>query len=142
MRELVAEPLDIAMATTHPLAARENLTAEEVADATWIGVPHGYPFDTVLASIENRLGRPLRVAQRVRDNRLIEELVATSNRLAVLPRFTTRHNENLALRPITDVPAVRHMSAVMRPDRAQRRSVRAALLAVADASQAQLHLSN
>lgn len=134
--ELVAEPLDVAMAASHPLAQRETLRAEEVAEATWIGVPEGYPFDTVLTTIENRLGKPLRVVQRVRDNRLIESLIATSDHLAVLPRYTTRGNDKLSLRPITDVPALRHMSAVMRPDRAQRRAVQTTLATISEAVQA------
>ncbi|ALN16605.1 LysR family transcriptional regulator [Acidipropionibacterium acidipropionici] len=134
--ELVGEPLDVAMAASHPLSERKSLRIEEVAEATWIGVPEGYPFDTVLTSIESHLGKPLRVAQRVRDNRLIESLVAASDRLAVLPRFTSRSNDDLALRPIVGVPALRHMSAIMRPDRARRRAVQTALVAIAEVSRA------
>lgn len=137
VRELVAEPLDIAMAPSHPLAARARLRAEDVAEATWIGVPRGYPFDTVLNAIEQRVGEPLRVAQRVRDNRLIEALVAGGDRLAVLPRFTTAGNDSLVLRPIVDVPALRHMTAVMRPDRARRRAVGTVLAAIAEAARQQ-----
>ena len=127
VRELVQEPLDIAVAAAHPLASRTGLHAEDVADATWVGVPEGYPFDTVLTSIAGRLGRPLHVAQRVRDNRLIEALVASSDRLAVLPRLTTPTSDALKLLPILDVPASRYISAVMRPDRAQRRAVQSTL---------------
>lgn len=126
VRELAAEPLDIAMSAAHPLAARSALRAEDVAGASWISVPAGYPFDTVLTTISDRAGRSLHIAQRVRDNRLIEALVAAGEHLAVLPRFTTAAHSALALRPITDVPAVRHMSAVMRPDRARRRAVQTA----------------
>lgn len=127
VRELIAEPLDIAMASTHSLAQREELFAADVADATWIGVPEGYPFDTVLTSISGRVSQPLTIVQRVRDNRLIEALVASGEHLAVLPRFTTRTDDNLVLRPIADVPVLRHMSALMRPDRARRRAVRTIL---------------
>lgn len=134
VRDLVAEPLDIAMSASHPLASRSVLRAEDVADATWIGVPEGYPFDTVLTGIANRAGRNLHVSQRVRDNRLIEALVAMSNHLAVLPRFTTRTQADLVLREITDVPALRHMSAIMRPDRAQRRAVATVLEAIGAAA--------
>ncbi len=137
VRELTAEPLDIAMSRAHPLAARPSVRAEDVADATWIGVPEGYPFDTVLTSIAAQVGRPLDVVQRMRDNRLIETLVASSGHLAVLPRFTTRANEEIALRPILDVDAHRFMSAIMRPDRAQRRAVRTVLAAITAAARAQ-----
>lgn len=50
--------------------------------------------------------------------------------MAVLPRFTTRADDGLVLRPISDVPVLRHMSALMRPDRARRRAVRTILEAV------------
>ncbi|OMH36924.1 LysR family transcriptional regulator [Tersicoccus sp. Bi-70] len=133
VRELAVEPLDIAMASTHPLAGQEVLTADDVADASWIGVPEGYPLDTVLTAIAAQLGRPLHVAQRIRDNRLVEALVAGSDHLAVLPRFTTS-NSGLTLTPIVEVAARRHLSALMRPDRAQRRAVRTTLEAIADAA--------
>lgn len=132
--ELAVEPLDIAMAATHPLASRSSLGADDVADAAWIGVPEGYPFDTVLSAIAERSGRRLRVAQRVRDNRLIEALVAASSHLAVLPRFTTPTSNGLRLLPIVDVPAHRHLSVLMRPDRAQRRAVQNTLKAIAEAA--------
>ncbi|MGJ0184304.1 LysR family transcriptional regulator [Corynebacterium glyciniphilum] len=130
VRRLVAEPLDIALSSSHDLASQPSFCSEDVADQTWIGVPEGYPFDTVLASIACNLGAPLDVVQRVRDNRLIESIVAGSNHLAVLPRFTTRADGGLVLRPITDVPAVRYMSAIMRRDRAQRRAVQTLLTTI------------
>lgn len=133
VRELAVEPLDIAMSSTHPLASRPTLSAEDVADASWIGVPEGYPFDSVLAAIERRAGRPVHVVQRVRDNRLIEVLVSTSGHLAILPRFTTRTSDRFVLVPLSDVPAIRRMHAVMRPDRAQRRAVQTMLAAMSDA---------
>lgn len=132
VRELAVEPLDIAMAARHPLAARSRLRAAEVADASWIGVPEGYPFDTVLSAISRRCGGPLHIAQRLRDNRLIEALVAAGDHLAVLPRFTTPAGDDLRLLPIVDVPARRHLSAVMRPDRARRRAVGTTLEAITD----------
>ncbi|GAA1987922.1 LysR family transcriptional regulator [Isoptericola halotolerans] len=132
---VVGEPLDVAMSTHHPLAAQETVDAHDVVGAAWIGVPAGYPFDTVLQSIEQATGAQLDVRQRLRDNRLIEALVAAGDRLAVLPRFTTPTDDRLTLRPLTGVPATRHVSAVMRPDRARRRAVRQVLDAVVRAAQ-------
>lgn len=43
---------------------------------------------------------------------------------AVLPRLTTPSGTGVVLREITDVPARRFLSAVMRPDRARRLAVR------------------
>ncbi|MFD0557757.1 DNA-binding transcriptional LysR family regulator [Stackebrandtia endophytica] len=130
VHELVTEPLDIAMSASHPLARRSRLTPADVKDASWIGVPEGYPFDLVLTSIAQLVGHQLTVRQRVRDNRVIESLVTAGDCLAVLPRFTTRSGAGLVLREITGVPARRYLSAVMRPDVANRRAVQAVLESV------------
>lgn len=117
---LAREPLDIAMATDHRLAGRTKVRPAELVDENWIGVPAGYPFDHVLLGIAARTGRDLRVTQRVRDNRLVEALVAASDHVAVLPRFTTPTGAGIVLRPLAEVPATRYVVAVLRPDRAER----------------------
>ncbi|WP_166850082.1 LysR family transcriptional regulator [Isoptericola sp. BMS4] len=121
---LAREPLDIAMASDHPLAHQDVVRAADLVDHTWIGVPVGYPFDTVRLAVEQATGAELRLAQRLRDNRLIEALVAAGDRIAVLPRFTTPTGGGLVLRELVDVASARHVSAVMRPDRAERLAVR------------------
>jgi DNA-binding transcriptional LysR family regulator len=121
---LVREPLDIAMATSHPLASQPTVEPADLVDQEWIGVPEGYPFDTVRQAVERITGAELRIVQRLRDNRLIESLVATSDYVAVLPRFTTPTGGGLTLRELEGVASARHVSAVMRPDRAERLAVR------------------
>lgn len=121
-RQLLREPLDIALPTGHPLAANAMLSPADVVDEDWIALPEGYPFNTVLASIEAATGRTARVMQRVLDNRVAEALVAAGHGIALLPRFTTR-NDSIDLRPLTDIPAARYITAVARPDRAQRGAV-------------------
>lgn len=64
------------------------------------------------------------MAQRLRDNRLIEALVADGDQVAVLPRFTTPTGDGLVLRELSGIPWARHVSAVLRPDRPQRLAVR------------------
>ncbi|MEG3614458.1 LysR family transcriptional regulator [Isoptericola haloaureus] len=131
---VVDEPIDVAMAAHHPLAARSTVSPADVVDAAWVGVPRGFPFDTVLQNVEQATGVRLDVRQRLLDNRLVEALVASSLRLAALPRFTTPVGDGLVLRPLTGVPAVRHLAAVMRPDRARRRAVRHVLDALVEAA--------
>lgn len=128
VEQLEVEPLDIGMAASHRLAAKtDGLMAADVVDASWIGVPDGYPFDAVLRGISRKANTPLDIRQRLRDNRVIEGLVRSSDSLAVLPRFTTAVDDSLVLREIVDVAAERTLSAVMRPDRAKRRAVRTVL---------------
>lgn len=132
---LGVEPLDVAMASDHPLTARTTLTARDLAEQEWIGVPEGYPFDRVLQTISVATGTRLRVVQRLRDNHLIASLVSRSERLAILPRFTTRTGDGIALRPVDGVPTLRHVSALMRPDAAQRSAVRRVIQVLQDAAE-------
>lgn len=124
---LVREPLDIAMSPGHPLARRPVLRPEDLVDAEWIGVPKGYPFDTILQAVERVTGAELNVAQRLRDNRLVESVVAAGRHIAVLPRFTTPVGDLLTLRALTGISSARHISAVLRPDRAERLAVQTVL---------------
>ncbi|MBM6591435.1 LysR family transcriptional regulator [Brevibacterium sp. RIT 803] len=124
---LATEPIDVAVANAHPLARREQLRPEDLVDAQWIGVPHGFPFTTILTSIEHVTGRELEVTQRIRDNRLIEAIVASSDQVALLPRFTTPKDAGLTLLPLTGVATTRWVVAVMTPDTAERAAVKRVL---------------
>lgn len=127
---LAREPLDIAMRTGHRLARRRQVTPQDLAREQWYGVPLGYPFDTVRLAVEAASGQELTVVQRLRDNRLIEALVRESDRVAVLPRFTTPTDAGLVLRPIGGLETGRHVIALLRPDRAERLAVRRTLEAL------------
>jgi DNA-binding transcriptional LysR family regulator len=123
---LMREPLDVALPEGHPLGANRVLSPADLVGETWIGVPSGLPFDRILRGIEAVNGAPATVAQRINDNGIVESLVAAGRGIAILPRFTTRDRENgLITRPLKDVRASRLISALMRPDRAERPSVRA-----------------
>jgi DNA-binding transcriptional LysR family regulator len=132
-RLLAREPLDVAVPAGHRLAGRASLTAADLAGEAWIGVPLGFPFDTVRIAIENRAGEPLRVVQRIRDNRVVETLVAAGQGCALLPRYTTRPRPGVAMLPLADVRSVRSIVALGRPDRLERAAVREVLAALAGA---------
>lgn len=117
---LAREPLDIAMAPTHRLAVKPRVVPSDLVDESWVAVPPGYPFEVVLQRIAAHTGRDLRITQRVRDNRLVEALVAAGDQVAVLPRFTTPSGSGVVLRPLDGVSAWRSIVAVMQPDRAER----------------------
>ncbi|GAB4085632.1 LysR family transcriptional regulator [Myceligenerans cantabricum] len=123
---LLREPLDIAMRAGHPLAKRPEVTPADLAGCEWYGVPAGYPFDSLRLAVETAAGVPQTVVQRLRDNRLIEAMVATSDRVAVLPRYTTS-DPRIVLRPVAGIAAGRHIVAMTRPDRAERLAVRTVL---------------
>ena len=123
---LMSEPLDVALPEDHPLARKDGLSPKDVAGETWIGVPHDYPFDSVLEQVVAVTGEPVRVAQRIADNGIVESLVAAGHGIAILPRFTTReHGNGLVTRPLVGIRAKREITALLRPDRYERPSVRA-----------------
>ena len=121
---IVREPLDIALPAHHPLAVNRAVRPSDLLTERWIGVPVGFPFDTVREAVEESIGAPLQVHQRVRDNRLVEALVAAGQGVAVLPRFTTRPREDVVLRPLAGIDTGRYIVAIQRPDRARRLAVR------------------
>lgn len=123
--ELMREPLDIALADGHPLTAAIELSPADVIDETWIGVPQGYPHDRILSRIEAITGRDARIGQRFNDNGIVEALVGGGHGIAILPRFTTRSRENgIVTRPLTGLRSERIIWALMRPENAERPSVR------------------
>jgi len=123
---LCREAIDIALPEGHRLAGRRTVSPAEVVGEPWIGVPEGFPFDTVRQGIEAATGRTTRVRQRVRDNRVVAALVAGGHGIALLPRFTSAY-DGVVLVPLRTVPATRWVVAMARPDRAERAVVRRAL---------------
>lgn len=122
---LMREELDIALPEGHPLSTKSSLAPKDLIDETWIGVPEGFLYDTILKQIEVVNGSHARVAQRLSGNEIIEALVAAGHGIAILPRYTTRDHENgVVTRRLSGVSTTRRISAIMRPDRAERPSVR------------------
>ena len=78
---LLDEPLDVAMPAGHVLAAKPSLTASDVVGFPWMGVPEGFPFDTVLRQIEVQAGAPALRAQLFPDLRVLEALVSAGHGL-------------------------------------------------------------
>lgn len=123
-RVIAREPIDVALPASHPLAGRATLRPADLAGTTWVGVPVGYPFDTVMGSIERDLGATLERRYRLRDNRLVESLVASGEGLGLLPRFTTRSRQGVVIRPLQGVRAHRSIFALSRRERHERLAVR------------------
>ena len=122
---LMREPLDIAMPAAHRLAAKRAVTPADVIDEPWVGVPHDYPYDAILKQIEAVTGRPADVIQRFADNGIVEAMISAGLGIGILPRFTTHTADTgIVTRPLEEVRSTRIISALIRPDRAERHSVR------------------
>ena len=124
---LTREPLDVAVPADHPLAPQSFLNAAQVAIEPWIVVPQGYPFATVHERIEAVSGIRLQSLAQVKDNRLVESMVSQGLGLGLLPRFSTPASPHYRLIPLSDVPSVRSIVAMGRPDRFARFAVHAVL---------------
>lgn len=126
-RVVMREPIDVVVPASHPLARESALAPAQVAREPWIAVPRGYPFATIHERIEAATGTPLDRIAEVRDNRLVESLVAQGLGIALLPRFSTPPSDAYRLLPLTGVQATRAIVALARPDRAARRAVQMAM---------------
>ncbi|MGY2129022.1 LysR family transcriptional regulator [Blastococcus sp. SYSU DS0617] len=129
VRLLLREPLDVALPLDHPLAGRDRVTPADVIDQDWIVPPAEFPIDRVLTAVAAHARSPVRVVRRTTHLPLTEKLVARGHGIALLPRHTTldRAEGRLALVPLADLRAGRVIEALMRPDRAARRSVQVVL---------------
>ncbi len=123
---LLREPLDVALAPDHPLAARAVLTPADLADQDWIAVREGFPVAGVLDAVAAAAGTPLRVVQRFNDFGVVEALVAAGHGVSLLPRHTAGRR-GARLVPLAGVRAGRRVDALLRRDRAERRVVRRVL---------------
>jgi DNA-binding transcriptional LysR family regulator len=91
----------------------------------------------VLSQVVAATGEPVRIAQRISDNGIVEALVAGGHGIAILPRFTTReHGNGLVTRPLVGIRAKREIAALLRPDRFERPSVRLVVQALRDEARA------
>lgn len=127
---LVHEPLYVAMPAGHPLAARSELTAADVAGEPWISVHDGFPVQGVLTAIAAAAGRPLTIAHRINEFTVAAAVVASGAAFALLPGYLSPPDPRVALRPLADLPAGRHIDVLTRPETLHRASVRTVLAAL------------
>ena len=123
---LMTEQLDIGVSSAHRLAGRSYVTAADVVNEPWIGVPGGFPFERVLHDIEQFGGGRLNVIQRFSDLRIIEAFIMAGLGIALVPRYSSgsEPTDRMVLKPLRGVDAERRIVALMRPDRAERLAVR------------------
>ncbi|MEU9129723.1 LysR family transcriptional regulator [Kitasatospora sp. NPDC048540] len=124
---LLLEPLDVALPAGHPLAAKAHLTPRDVAGEPWITVHDGFPLMATVHAIAAAANRRLDIVHRINEFAVVAETVAAGGGLALMPRWTTPRHPALVLRPLTGVPARRHVDVLHRPERLARRAVRTVL---------------
>ncbi|WP_111720161.1 LysR family transcriptional regulator [Homoserinimonas sp. OAct 916] len=128
---LMVEPLDVVLPLGHRLAGRTTIAPKDLIGESWIGMPVGYPTSRLLLELEAYTRQPVTVVQRFSNTRVIEALVLAGHGIALLPRFTTV-NPGLAVKELSGIESERHIVALMRPDRAERLSVRKVIAALSN----------
>lgn len=123
---LVREPLDVAVAATHPLASRRSLSPADVAGERWVTSRIGYSPDDVLRAIAAVANQPVQVRHRINDYGAVAAVVATGDAIGMLPRYTSRSvdERDIVRLPLRGVNTLRAIDVLARPEHLRRRSVR------------------
>ncbi len=123
---LMHEPLDVAMAATHPLAAHDSVTLDHLIGQRWIAVHAGFPLEPAIDAIAAATGQPLDVAHRINDFDVARACLAASECIALMPRYLAAPPpaSNVVLRPLVGLEFGRDIDLLARPDSLQRRAVR------------------
>lgn len=131
---LLREPLDVAVALDHPLAARTLVEPAELVGEGWIAPPPEFPIEQAVRALAARAGAPARIVRRTTHLPLMEGLVARGQGIALLPRYSTQEHAagRFALIPVRGIRAGRIIEVLSRPERAARRAVRVVLGALTD----------
>ncbi|WP_280262737.1 LysR family transcriptional regulator [Nocardia wallacei] len=119
---LMREPIDVVVPPGHRLADHGAVVPGELADETWLSVRGGFPVDDVLRSIATVTGVQPRIAQRLNDFLVIEELVASGYGVALMPRFSVRHPDLAVLR-LAGVRSARLYELATRPHAESRPAI-------------------
>lgn len=120
--ELLREPLDVLLPPDHPLAGRDAVALDDLAQDPWISVAEGWMIDDVLGGMAKAGGFSPHVVQRVIDFRVTEELVAAGVGVALMPRFV-RLARPLVRVPLAGIRAARRISVVQRVEATPRPAV-------------------
>lgn len=123
---LVREPLDVAVAATHPLASRRSLSPADVAGERWVTSRIGYSPDDVLRAVAAVANRPVQVQHRINDYGAVAAVVATGDAIGMLPRYTSRSvdDRDIVRLPLHGVNTLRSIDVLARPENLRRSSVR------------------
>ena len=123
---LAHEPLDVAMASDHPLARRAQLNASDVAGHPWVSSRSGYSPADVLVAVGAMASRPVEVVHRINDYSTVAALVSTGDVIGLLPRYTSSPSltPGVVLRPLAGINTQRRIDVLVRPENLKRQSVR------------------
>ncbi|MEV8143239.1 LysR family transcriptional regulator [Specibacter sp. NPDC078709] len=131
---LAREPLDVAVAIDHPLAAKAAVSAADVVRYPWVSSRSGYSPADVLVAVGAMASHPVEVLHRINDYSAAAALVSTGEVIGLLPRYTSGPvlnpgggtNPTVVLRPLTGINTRRRIDLLARPENLRRASVQLA----------------
>lgn len=135
---LAQEPLDVAVAAHHPLAALPELWPEDVAAHPWVASRSGYSPADVLTAIGAVTSRAVNVVHRINDYSAAAALVSTGEVIGLLPRYTSGPVLNpgagmgVVLRPLRGINTRRSIDLLARPEHFRRSAVLLVVQALQD----------
>jgi len=126
---LLFEPLDVAVRRDHRLAAKTEIEPADLRDEDWVAVHEGFPLEQALAVIAGIGGGDARIVHRINEFRVAAAVVAASDCIALMPRYTTdlREHPELVLRPLAHPGLGRYIDCLARPETLERATVKTVL---------------
>ena len=126
---LLFEPLDIVLRRDHRLAAQATLEPTDLRDEDWVAVHEGFPLEQAITVIAGIGGSEARILHRINVFLVAAAVVAASNCIALMPRYTIdlRDHPELVLRPLAAPGLGRHIDCLARPETLERANVKAVL---------------
>ncbi|MEO7122485.1 MAG: LysR family transcriptional regulator [Lacisediminihabitans sp.] len=123
---LLFEPLDVVVRRGHRLADKVSLDREDLRDQDWVTVHQGFPLEGAIAHILGIGGVEARIVHRINEYSIAATVVAASNCVALMPRYTAnmQNHPELVLKPLTEPGPGRNVDVLSRPETLERANVR------------------
>lgn len=122
---LLFEPLDLAVRRDHRLAARPSIDPADLRGVSWVAVHEGFPLERAITLIAGIGGAEARILHRINEFFVAAAVVAASDCVALMPRYTTdlRDHPDLVLRPLSSPGLGRYIDCLARPETLERANV-------------------
>jgi DNA-binding transcriptional LysR family regulator len=126
---LLFEPMDLVIRKDHRLATKDSIDPEDLRGETWVAVHQAFPLENAIEQIAGIAGAEARIAHRINEFFVAAAVVAASDCVALMPRYTTdmHHHPDLLLRPISRLGPGRHIDCLARPETLERANVKTVL---------------
>lgn len=135
--ELLTDPLDVMMSSAHPLAKRDSVALEELADEDWITDTVGAPYHALFIAAFASVGVAPRVLHEANEWETAMALAGAGLGMGLLPRLVSidRVANVSRVRLAGTVRPVRKIVAVMRRGSAESPLIAESLHALRDISE-------